>query len=160
MEQQTLLLPKNKKITTLIIGVAAVALGIALMIFNRYWAPMEGEPVDITTVEDSVANIEQVGNVLGIIPEGRGELTFMVSAKASGTIVREIQLYNPLKDSWVIVYDGYKTLSETPTEVFRAGLAAMTYSKVQVRTLDRFFAFDRPITVVSGVADMVVLNLE
>lgn len=163
MEQQTLL-PKNKTVTTLLIAVVVVVLGIIATIVNRYWAPITGAPLD-TNTEETVSTIpaaqnqEQVGNVLTSITSGKGELTFVVSAK-TGSIVREIQLYNPYKGSWIIIYDGYKTVGETPVEVFKAGLAAMTYSKVQVRTLDRFFTFDRPTIVTSGITDTVILHLE
>ena len=86
-------------------------------------------------------NQEQTANVLNIVSAGKGEVVFILSSKTNA-IVREIQLHNPYKDSWVVVYDGYKSISDIPVEVFRAGLAAIAYDKIQIRTLDNFYSLE------------------
>lgn len=96
----------------------------------------------LTEEEGALAsNQEQTASVLNAVGVGKGEVVFILSSKV-GAIVREIQLHNPYKDTWVVVYDGYKSISDIPTEVFRASLAAIAYDKIQVRTLDNFYPLE------------------
>lgn len=110
------------------------------------------------TEEENIpsSNQEQVANTLNAVGDGRGEAVFVLSSKTDN-IIREIQLHNPYKDSWVVAYDGYKSVSQVPVEVFRASLAAIDYDKIQVRTLDGFYPFEGAV-ITSGKS--IIINLD
>lgn len=107
--------------------------------------------------DDSFSDNLSANLLANVVESGKGEAVFVLSAKKD-SIVREIQLYNPHKNSWVVIYDGYKSVSQTPVEVYRAQLAAIDYSKVQVRALDNFYFFEQIISVPSGGS--LTVNLE
>lgn len=90
-----------------------------------------------TTNEDTLTEAQTATVVTAMTPEevGKGEVIFIGSAKKP-VAVRQIQLFNPFKQSWVLVYDGYREISPAPMEVFKARLGALTYTKVQVVTTE------------------------
>lgn len=77
---------------------------------------------------------------------GAGEVIFTGSAKQNA-IVRQINLFNPFKQNWVLVYDGYKEISSAPMEIFRARLAAITYTKAQLVTVGGAIDINKELTV-------------
>lgn len=115
-----------------------------------------------TTTETE--NTNQVANTAAIITPivteaGRGEIVFILSSKSGAATVREIHLHNPHKDSWILAYDGYKTISTEPTEVYRTTLAAIEYDQMQVRTLDNFFTINNPVKIKGGESVEVKLEI-
>ncbi len=170
MEQNTLTgwLEKNKTLLTYFAMGLVVMIVLVGGVLSKYSTetPHESEQVATETSQNTTnqEGANQVANTSAVISPittdaGRGEVVFMLSSKNGSAIVREIQLHNPLKDSWVLAYDGYKTISTEPVEVYRTNLAAITYDRVQVRTLDNFFTIETPVHINSGASVQVELGI-
>ena len=154
----------NQALLTTAIILVVVFLMAGIVIWNR----MEEGRVAEETMEnvfDTVApslstenNVSQTAVISAMVESGKGEVVFMVSAKKDA-IIREIQLHNPHKNSWVVVYDGYKPVFRIPVEVFRARLTAINYDMIQVRTLDSFYPFFKEVLVQDGKTITVNLDL-
>ncbi|MEK7114927.1 MAG: hypothetical protein AAB847_01020 [Patescibacteria group bacterium] len=148
---------KNKTLLTYIIMGTVVAIVLVGGTLSRYSEETPNEMEKVVTDTAQVANTAAI--ITPIVAEaGRGEVVFMLSSKSGGAVVREIHLHNPYKDSWVLAYDGYKTVSTELTEVYRTNLAAITYDKAQVRTLDNFFVIENPVKIMSE--ESTIVNLE
>jgi|SRR3989344_2314838 len=168
MEQNTLIswLEKNKTLLTYVAMGLVVVIVLVGGVTSKYFTetPHETEKVatETTTNTETVANTSATITPLSenkTIEVGRGEVVFILSSKSGSAIVREIHLHNPLKDSWVLAYDGYKTISTEPVEVFRVNLAAIEYDQVQIRTLDNFFTINNPVSVKSSESTKVELGI-
>jgi len=89
---------------------------------------------------------------------GKGEVVFSISSQADD-VVREILLHNPHKDSWVQVYDGYRSVTAEPVEVYRVTLSPITFDKVRVRTINNLKDFDKEVNVQGDSSLNIVLEL-
>lgn len=159
-------LEKNKTLLTYVAMGLVVVVVLVGGVISRYSieTPHESEVATETTNTENTANtLATITPIIAeaekVIEAGRGEVVFVLSSSAGSAIVREIHLHNPQKDSWVLAYDGYKTISTEPVEVFRAKLAAIQYNQVQVRTLDNFFTLNSPVSVRSGESVVVELGI-
>lgn len=110
---------------------------------------VDTESADIVSGEASVLNIFEAG---------KGEVKFVVSADTA-TVLRELFVRNPFKNSWILVYDGYRELSSEPQEIIRVNLASMTYDEIRARTLDNDIAIQKSIEAKEGRSVTVTLEL-
>lgn len=97
-------------------------------------------------------------NVLEAFSGPSGELVLSVSSKNNG-VLREVYLYNPHTKSWLLVYDGYRSLSESLSEIYRVVLDPIKFTKVRVRTLDDMVDLDKEVEIKSGSSVNVSLEL-
>lgn len=98
-------------------------------------------------------------SLLNAVSAGKGEVVFKVSSYES-SVLREIFVYNPFKNSWIQVYDGYRELTSNPQEVIRVNLASMKYNKVRVRTLENYYGeIEKEIDVKENNSTEVNLEL-
>ena len=102
-------------------------------------------------------NSEQTASVSAIV-EGKGEVVFTLSSR-KGTVVREIFLHNPYKNSWLQVYEGYRDIGNTPTVVYRLNLLPIKFDKVRVRTLEDVKDLDQEVDVKDSASTNVVIEL-
>lgn len=89
---------------------------------------------------------------------GKGEVIFSVSSKVDD-VVREIFLHNPQKDSWLPVYDGYRSVTSAPVEVYRVNLSPIKFDKVRVRTLKKSKDLNQEVEVKVDSSVNVVIEL-
>ena len=106
---------------------------------------VENEPIQITA------------NVSAAL-EGVGEVVFSISAKEDD-VIREISLHNPYKNSWLQVYDGYRSVTASPVEVYRVNLSPIKFDKVQVRTVKDLKVFDKEVEIKDGASTNILLEL-
>ncbi len=167
MEQNTLTswLEKNKTLLTYVAMGLVVVVVLVGGVMSKYFTETPHETEKMATETTSAENLANTVATITPIAEsnmievGRGEAVFVLSSKSGSAIVREIHLHNPTKDSWVLAYDGYKTISTEPVEVYRAKLAAIEYDKIQVRTLDNFFTINNLVSIKSGDSVKVELGI-
>ena len=150
---------KNSQLlTTAATVVVVVVLMMGIVVWNKIEEGKVVEETKETTEIVSDATASPTAGISALVESGKGEVVFVVSSAKSDVIVREIQLHNPHKNSWVVAYDGYKPVFRIPIEVFRTRLAAINYDMVQVRTLDSFYPIPREVMVKDG--DSIAVNLE
>lgn len=101
---------------------------------------------------------DKQANVLEAFSGPSGELVLSVSSKTDD-VLREIYLYNPHTESWLLVYDGYKSLTNSSSEVYRVVLDPIKFTKVRVRTLDDMIDLDKEVEIKSGSSVNVSLDL-
>lgn len=165
MEQNNLTswVEKNKTLLTYVAMAVVIVVVLVGGTVSKYSIETPHESEQVAQEQVIQENVNQVANTAATITPitieaGRGEVVFILSSQDGSKIVREIHLHNPHKDSWVLAYDGYKTISTEPTEVYRATLAAITYDRAQIRTLDNFFTIENPVQVKDG--DSIKVELE
>lgn len=115
----------------------------------------EVEPLITVTADNEPIQI--TANVSAALA-GKGEVVFSVSSKEDD-VVREIFLHNPAKDSWLQVYDGYRSVTAAPVEVYKVTLSPVKFDKVRVRTLNTAKDLDQAVEVKSDSSVNVVIEL-
>lgn len=162
MEQNNLTswIEKNKTLLTYMAMAVVVMVVLVGGIVSKYSIETPYESEQLATGIETIQVANTSATITPIQMEvNRGEVVFILSSQDGSKIVREIHLHNPHKDSWVLAYDGYKTISTEPTEVYRAMLAAIEYDQVQVRTLDNFFTISNPVKVMNGESIKAELSI-
>ena len=101
--------------------------------------------------------LEQTASVSNIVA-GTGEVVFNVSSRKD-TVIREIFLHNPYKNSWLQVYDGYRNIGNTPSVVYRLNLLPIKYDKIRVRTLEEVRDLEQEVDITDGASTNVFLEL-
>ena len=158
--------PKKQALTNVGIFVAIfviLLIGVKLATWSASkWSSSNEEVVEEPQLQvqsqTQTAQTVETASVVESFGVGRGEVVFSVSSKTK-TFLREIQLFNPHKNSWIVVYDGYREVSNTPTEINRVTLSSIKFTKVLVRTMDDAFSFDREVDVKEGSSLNFVIEL-
>lgn len=129
----------NLAIVVLIIVIVAV--GVKLLMSSSPAAAPAGENITPAETAPQSENMDKdqgasvVETMAGAMVNEKGEAVFSVSSPV-GVVVREVSIHNPFKDSWVLIYDGYKFVGAgQAVEIFKTSLAALTYDQVMVRVL-------------------------
>ena len=154
----------NLAIVVLVLVIVVVGVKL-LMSGTPTLAPGTAEVATSTETKGEMSHEESASMVESVMSEGKGDVMFVVSS-SSGVIVREISVYNPFKDSWVLVYDGYKSVGAgQAVEIFKASLAPLTYDRVKVRTLSadtgasNEVVKEMPVTVIEKKTASVTIEL-
>lgn len=158
MEQNT---NNSKKQILTNVGIF-VAVFVILLISVKFATWSASKWSNVSVVEESNNNqasvVETFSDSSASSPSVGGELVFSVSSKTSD-VLREIYLYNPNIKSWLLVYDGYKSLNSAPSEVYRVVLDPVQFTKVRLRTISDMVDLDKVVEVKSGSSVGVLLEL-
>ena len=115
----------------------------------------EDNLADVKAVTDGDEDEVTTGVVEEVVEPGKGLVTFGVAASLSSgvrlpsgipqpsLVVREVAVHNSHKDSWVVVYDGFRQINLVELQSTKVGqdlitvsLAALKYDGVRLRLID------------------------
>ena len=163
MEQNNLN-SKKQALTNVAIFVAVFIILLLSVKFATWsaskWSGGSDQEVLKETLNEDLNSFEQQSaSVVEALIPATGEVVLLASSKKD-TILREIHFYNPYTKSWLLVYDGYKSISQNPSEVYRVVLnSALKFTKVRARTLDDMRDFEKEVEIKSGSSVNVLLEL-
>ena len=110
-------------------------------------ATINGEKVKVDVkdvvngkIEPASATVTGTPNTM-TYPKGKLSVTVNLGAGLDKLVVRQFEVYNEAKDSWILLYDGYKEFSSKDAlpggkMLTDVSLAALNYSKARAKVFD------------------------